>query len=919
MTDPHRSSQEIFGAYARGDINQTQNVYFSAGSTLGAGIWKWSDWHEKALANQLNSPTAKATQFLSTGNALARAESALLASSVERFLNGDTSVTRTHALWGKHGTGRSTVLMALGTMLAERGIENVYVVDDYARFAQTDLPRVMPSDQKSVILIDDADTQGAYRPVYTCQGHGYIIAIGAFSYYRSAASFMRIGGNQDSPISLSERPDEQQLKTLESLCSPGKLSHYRRKRLAFSNIRTAHRILKGDPPSIDLARSLAELRAAPNVELPISILTWCGLNDIYVPASILVRLLQSALPEDLVPWLQTRPIFGRDGESAAVWIDDRDVLQLAVREWKKQHLVDDDSYRWVVRRDLKALLSAVDSSAVADRLLSRQLIRRAPKTEVSAVVEDCSLTLEKCLQHESDRGSLLAWSMCLPQGEFEHLNRLRTLIVDQTLATNPDFGATLAFVTAESERRRQPGDVSSEAGQLIPDEHWASILEMCEGRSGGVLGRHVLITVIDLLRQHSECRRLLSLRNSMQIIATFLVRTGNHGQRSWLRDLLVAEGHDLSSSSASFLMGVTKRCVMQGRYSVVLSPEWNPAKADAVMVEKLRNEYDNLLGASVFDRTEQVSEVVLALLTSGQLRVGEADQLWTQLVEFSLHFQPDSLISTVEAAWDFVWNTCDRDNLRSCSQTTRKLLTIESRMNYLDEDGLARLLRILDDAQLSQNLFWDHLYRTVSAASSSQIVDTSKAAIDIFRGTLLRDATDRCRAIGEAWQRLISSIGFAPSNSLVSVDGRTIDEAADEERSPIVVVSNTFRYPEAERQSDLEAMVSRWKNHAGVTDTLYSQCISSNFPNTAAKLVPDNWENDATWSVQMARLFAIQGHLTKARRTLESNRKKGTAMPIFVANANREMAKKTRGHEQQVWYLLAALVRPGKLVAEPIV
>lgn len=891
-------SQKIEGARAGRDINQSLNVV--DGSTLDAGIWHWSSWREKALAFHLNSAGAHATRLLASGLALPRPESTLIAESAERFLNDDPHAPQTVALYGKHGTGRSTLMMAVAFELADKGFGDIFVADDYMRFAQTDLRRVLPTDRKSVLIIDDADLQGAVRPVYNCRGSG-ILALGSFSRRRGATTFLGIGGRQYEPVTLADRPDAEQLGQLADVLQAPRLPKDRQNQLNRCNFRSAYRILKGEPPPLDLALQLVDLRfEGHDIELAVSLLTWCGTHDVLVPVSVLRRAVNTPVIEELEPWLQSRPIFDSAGEASAVWIEDQAVMNLAMSEWKKHHVVDKASFDWEIGRNIDAVLGVVNATKAPERVFTRQVIRIAEPQVAREAVERGFTTIVNCIHDEIDRGALLAWASAIPPGSDAAFAQLRDAVQDHILQTNPDFGAVIAFVTGESEREMSDDAVAT-AAKMIPIEQWADVLELCQGRSGGVLGVPTFHTALNFIRRHPDAEEILKIKNSAQIIATRLIRDPQPGPRIWLRDLLIDQDR-LSPADGKSLLALCERCIGQRRHRVTMQSKWDPPNADQNMVDSLRGEYMRLWETRAADRVDEVTDVVLTLLNSGRAAGGQAGTLWAALFKLARNYLPERVPHMVGPMWTFVRSAWETARVRDSSLAAQLLLRTDAVGGHLSPQTIREALQALDGDK-----FEPLLVRLLGdSAWCAGDASVAQASICILRSSLESDPQRRADGISRGWESLLRAVNFEPRGALRAIDGHDMGRMID--ALPSEVIINVGAFPDTDREADLASMVRRWGHKQAIS--LFSVCLSHNALRLAMDLVPNNWPDDRNWSIQMARLRALQGRLTDARKLLIEGAALGGSNPTSVSRAQHELAKRTTGYEKQMWQMLTALNRP---------
>src|SRR5690349_22421342 len=200
MTNDPR--QVIKNARARGDINQSLTV--AGGSSLGAGVWRWADWEDRVEAGAPGA-LAASTRLVLRGLTISRSINDAALSAARTFLNGDAN-RRAITVLGKHGTGRSAFAIAVAKALSSEGFEEIYLVDDYLRFAQTDLADVLPPDRRSVLVVDDADVQSAFRPLYNAIGAIDVCALTTLANRRLANTYAALDSRPNKILELPGRP-----------------------------------------------------------------------------------------------------------------------------------------------------------------------------------------------------------------------------------------------------------------------------------------------------------------------------------------------------------------------------------------------------------------------------------------------------------------------------------------------------------------------------------------------------------------------------------------------------------------------------------------------------------------------------------------------------------------------------------------
>ncbi|UFS97323.1 hypothetical protein [Nocardia huaxiensis] len=858
------------------------------GSTLNAGIWKWQDWRNRALSGGPGA-TASATRFVSGGLALNNPKVQKICRLVEAFLDGDPSAAKTLAILGKHGTGRSTLLMATAQELADRGHEEIYIVDDFARFEGTDLRHVLPLDRKSILLVDDADAQSAFRPVYNALGVIDMVAVGTFSKVRSATSFHHIGDGRDGPIPIADRPTREELDDLSEILNKISMTRSMQRRLDRCNIRSAYRILSGDPPPPELARRLVGLRfEGEPTELAVSILTWCGINDMLIPAPLLGRTLAAIIPENLMPWLQSRPVFDSEGESSALWIEDREVLRLANHQWREDHLFDYESYRDVILRDITALFNSIAPRKRAERLLARQLTRCTPPNLSPTVIDQSCQRLQECIQIEVDFSELLAWSASIPQGESQQLTDLRQDIRTGLTRGDPDLGALISFVVAQTDNRTHSANMAVGMSDDIGIEQWAEVIQLCEGQFGGLLGPYVFSTAIDFIKHHSDSSEILEFKNSAQIIATNLKRRGRADQRQWFRDALIRRLSELPIINAQYLMEMTTRCLMQRRYHLSMKKRWDPPNAGIAMVDDLRSEYEHLL-ACTDNKVDETTEAVLEALTMGSASDGKADHLWSKLVNLVEYQNPKQLPRVTEQAWLFVRDAWPRIGVSSCWMTAESLLTASCRSGQLEPAYVTEILQLMDAHGFrAQSAVL--LLRLLAASAASTESTTAALATEILHAILDSDPQNGTLRATRGWEAYKSALSLSFNGTLSTVDGEEIIETTKDWRCASVVVGSLHRYPIEQRNVDLSNMVSKWRRHRNLHILLFSMCLENDALDLAEGLISDNWQNSANWSIQMARVYAARNSLNRARNIVRASAERSSrgsaTVPVLVRVLN---------------------------------
>jgi hypothetical protein len=839
-------------------------------------------------------------------------------SVAQSFLEGGTRSPRTISVVGKHGTGRSVLAMQLAETLWRQGHQHIYVADDVFRFSQTDLRDVLPADARSLLFIDDADVQDAVRPVYNALGAIEVCALGTFSKSRTADRFRALSRTPADLILLPDRPSSAEMDALKVLVPPGYVSKARQRIINRCNLRSVVRLFAGEPPPEALARRLMDLRYEDrSLGRAVTMLVQCGMHDILLPSSLLIRAIgEDLLPEELAPWLQSRPAFEVDGESSVVWVEDRHVLSLANRVWKDNHVLDENSYDDEVLQTLRLLVDAVDSGRRGDRMVLRQILRRAPRKLARSMAEQATPVIRDCLGREQDRGSLLAWLGSIPL-DVSSRDDLRAAVQSKVSETDVDVGALLSFVTDEATRSAVT-DVAyaRDIAGLASIERWADLLELFEGPRLDLLGSGALFATLELLRHHDDCWQILGIKNSTQILATHVTKEGAPAQRRWLRDALL-DGTHLDVAHVQFLTELTKRCVMQVRHQVALDPRWDPPRSDHNVVKALSEEYDRLWLSKEGDRTGDVSARVEHLLRSQQGSIGRADHLWGQYLDFVEYYNRSQLSMSVAGALSFVLEKwpAGYGNVR---MALSRLLDVSQRSRMLTRDQLGAILEMLASCGFGGASHEDVLFRFFGAASLCEHPPVAVAAVAALRSMLDLAFQARIEAFDAAWPALVEAVGATFEGGLLSVRGADLEELPRRVIATSSVVSNLMRYPADTRRQDLEAMIVRFGNIPGNQIRLFVACLRLGELDLARTLLPKSWFNDANWSLLAARLLAAEGDLLTARQLVRRPvTLRGHAHPLQVSMAQFDLARWTRGFERESWLLLAALTRPGELQPKP--
>ncbi len=887
--------------------NLTQTVVVAGGSSLGNGVWPWRQWRERVDAGA-PGPLAEATRTVTGTGAIRRLSDIELERHVTEWLDSARGGATTVALRGRHGTGRSVAVAALGLALERAGVDAVFVVDDYLRFEATDLRLVLPSDRRSVLLIDDADLHRAYRPVYNAVGSIDVCAVGSFSFRAQAEAFAALASNA-SPrrvVALPDHPSQIEVGQLQAVI--GAAAPRRTAITERHNLRTVRRILLGDPPPDALARRLVSLRRDPAVAQIAGALMWCGMREILVPSSLLVRFGGGPIPAELEPWLASRSV--DDGiESLAYWIEDRAVLGLAERTWRDSGALDRSAYLEEMAGTLGAMLVRVDPERAGHRVVHRQVLRRSALSLATSLAETSAEVLLECVEREAaDRSALLAWANAVPGQSTLH-DRVRDCVTARIVASSPDVGALVAHLS-ELESGGDGGRHLAAIPGLATLDQWAEVLELFDGRNA-LLGAAAFRAAMDQLRAEPSGPELIALRNCGQILARNIIRDGRHLDRTWLRDVLL-DAEELRASHAQFLIEVTERCVMQERHRVGLDRRWRPASADLDDVRALEMEYDRLWAGRFGYRVDEVIERVQHVIEGDAL----LDHLTFQLLAFTEHFDPGALPELTETSWQRTIDAIRRDGLRHCHGSTRKLLEMSMSTEPLSAPRVSALLRLLDDTGFDGVHPFAVIPSVLGAAVAVDDTEMSAISIATIRASLLPEPHERLAEVLKSWSALCTAAGVSGTGAFAALDWPSAIERGLFAFVPAILTRVFMRLPADSRALDLQRLIAQYGDSMRHRRQLVSCALLAEDVARARALVPPDAADHRQWLALLARLRVAEGDLAGARAILRdgAGSTEGRRQnPVAIALAERDLARATMGYESQMWSMLAGLSMPGEL------
>ena len=905
--------QAVENSHAGRDINQSLTI--TGGSSLGAGVWRWPDWEDRVRAGA-PGVLAASTRLILDGRAISRNAGHDVIAMARDFLDG-IAERRAITVLGKHGTGRSTLAVATAKALSSEGYEDVYIVDDYLRFVQSDLVDLLPAGRRSMLVIDDADIQSAFRPLYNAIGVVDICALTTVASPRLARTYAALDSRPSEVVTLPGRPDGGEIESLREVTSGPRLGRRRERLLERYNIRSVFRILDGDGPPEELARRLAQLRYEDRATaLAMSILSKCGEHDIAMPSTLLTRAMGEGLPEALVSWLQTRPLLGGNDEAQAIWIEDHEVLALGERLWRSEYVLDDGIYVQEVRDVLERLLGAVIPSNLGDRLVGRQFLKRSPVPTAIHLANALTDKVVECIAEEADRASVLAWQAAIPSHGVIEGERIRRSVIQQFERVEPDFGTLIAFLLETSDKSRLTDDDITILAGMASIDQWAKVLELFEGEPGKALTNATLHVVLDCIRACSDAEQVVTIRNSAQILGGTVADRGLHYHRTWLRDAFLAADR-LRLSHLPFLLRVTKRCVMQGRHHLTLDEKWNPPSATEGDVSALALEYNRLLEARGADRVNEVTARALSSITDLTTTPAVRDQAWGQVIEFTDYYNRSQLETVCRGALAFCLDVWTSTGLSSCHEALVKVLQKTFRARVVTADTISKLLRLAKDPGFGALYPGTVIFPLLEAAVVCEEDDVRLAAISALRAAGRACAGVDDADFDEAW-RQFSNL-FSDESDTYSLIG---DLDFNSDRTAIVSNVAALRtlqmWPEAQRDAHLRLLVERWGQDRGWRPRIFSACLTAAKLDLARSVIPEDWIESSSWRFDVARLNAAQGDLQAARRLLLDARLTGDrANPVRVSLAEYELGMATIGFERRMWLMLSRLTMPGELQSIP--
>lgn len=907
--------QTVANSSAGRDINQS--IVIAGGSTLGSGVWKWTTWQDRVQKGAPGS-LAASTRLVAGGRFIKREVYHEALDAARAYLTGKSS-RRSIVVYGKHGTGRSMVAMAAIQALSQDGFEHLYVVDDYLRFSQTDLSTVIPKNVRSLVVIDDADLQSALRPLYNAVGSVDICALVTVAHPRSAGSFAALDSHPNSTLNLPGRPTADEIELLRAAVAGPPVSKRHERNLGQYNIRSVSRVLAGDGPPMELAQRLIDLRYEDRVSAAaISVLSKCGERSITVPSELLFRVIGEYIPEALSPWLQTRPLYGEDAVSQAVWIEDFEVLTLSERLWRTEYVLDWSVYEQELRDTLGRVYEAVSPANPGDRLVARQLLKRSRPSTVVPVANAHVEKIVACILEEKNRASLLAWRSALPATGVNEKDRVHNAFLQQLALQEPDFGALVAILMDLASDATIDDDDLSAVADSAGINLWASVLELFEGRRGEALGIAAFRLLLDCVSRHDDAREILHLYNSAQILGNTVPKQGLHYHRKWLRDSYL-QTDPFRLSFVTYLLEVSQRCVMQDRHRIALDPRWYPPTASQDDVAALQAAYDRQVLAKGENRVEEVIERTISVLTDATQNRGARDHAWSQVIGFAEYHERSKLNLLCLQALEFGVDAWASNDLQHGHIALSKALRLNRRTQLVTMDQLRVLVLLAAQQGFGTVLPSTVIFPLLHAAAESDVDDVRAVARRTIR-SLRHAIIEKDKANFEhAWMEFASRLDPAVATGDSGSVSAGFDSAHAVHQSDSAAIGSFAAWPAEERSGYLEFLTEQYTNPTVMNSTLFSSCITFERLDLAERLIPAGWEAIPEWVLDVARFKAVKGDLTAARqlysdlRHREILRADGRAKPVRVSIFQRELAQRTIGFESSMWSMLAGLTKPGEL------